>query len=166
MGSGSEPHAERAEPLGRWLAELGVNLLTGGGAGTMAAVSEAFARVSPRAGRIIGILPGAIENTGYRVRPGYPNPWVEIPIYTHLPLSGDRGAERASRNHINVLSSDVIVALPGGAGTHSELQLARHYGKPVIVFGADAPHVPEGIEATDDFSRVQAFVREALGRPA
>ena len=30
-----------------------------------------------------------------------------------------------SRNHVNVLSSDVVVALPGGPGTLSELRLAR-----------------------------------------
>ena len=164
MGSGTEPHAEMAVPLGRWLAELGVNLLTGGGMGVMAAVSEAFAAVSPRAGRVIGIVPGAIETSGYRAKPGYPNRWVEIPIYTHLPLSGERGTERASRNHINVLTADVIVALPGGAGTLSELLLAQRYGKPVIAYTDDAADLPEGIETTDDPARVQAFVRAHLGR--
>ena len=28
---------------------------------------------------------------------GYPNQWVEIPVLTHLPLSGERGTEPMSR---------------------------------------------------------------------
>jgi hypothetical protein len=55
---------------------------------------------------------------------GYPNPWVEIPVYTHLPVSGMGGLDASSRNHINILTSDVIVALPGSAGTWSEVMLA------------------------------------------
>ncbi|MCH7856306.1 MAG: DNA-binding protein, partial [Gemmatimonadetes bacterium] len=42
MGSGSRPYLERASALGRWLAESGVHLLTGGGGGVMAAVSQSF----------------------------------------------------------------------------------------------------------------------------
>ena len=34
---------------------------------------------------------------------------------THLPSSGAAGTSALSRAHINVLSADVIVALPGGA---------------------------------------------------
>jgi len=29
-----------------------------------------------------------------------------------------------SRNHINILSSDVVIALPGSKGTYSEVMLA------------------------------------------
>ena len=39
------------------------------------------------------------------------NRFVELPIRTHLHLSGAQGTELASRNHINVLSSDVVIAL-------------------------------------------------------
>ncbi|HUT02907.1 MAG TPA: DNA-binding protein, partial [bacterium] len=39
LGSGSEPHEEKAKPLGEWLAREGVHLLTGGGGGVMEAVS-------------------------------------------------------------------------------------------------------------------------------
>ena len=41
---------EMTEPLGRWLAESGYDLLTGGGAGVMAAVSRAFTAVPNRCG--------------------------------------------------------------------------------------------------------------------
>ena len=61
MGSGSSPHAERAAPIGRWLAELGVHLLTGGGGGVMAAVSQAFSETQPRLGSVIGIIPSGSD---------------------------------------------------------------------------------------------------------
>ena len=52
----------------------------------------------------------------------------EIVIRTHLPLSGNKGTDALSRNHINALTADYVVVLPGGAGTLSELQLAWEYG--------------------------------------
>ena len=78
--------------------------------------------------------PGGVSDGGPKPKDGYPNRWVEIPVLTHLPLSGERGTEPMSRNHINVLSSDVIVALSGDAGTLSEVRLAVRYGRPVIAF--------------------------------
>jgi SLOG cluster4 family len=62
----------------------------------------------------------------------------EITIRTHLPYSSDKGELDLSRNHINVLTSDAVIVLPGGDGTLSELTLACEYGRPVAVFlGAD-----------------------------
>ena len=93
MGSGSAAHVARAAPLGRRLAEADVHLLTGGGGGVMASVSESFCRTPGRAGSVIGILPW--DQLEGKPRHGYPNPWVEIPIYTHLPLSGWGGGQPA-----------------------------------------------------------------------
>jgi len=45
--------------------------------------------------------------------------WIELVIQTHLPLSGARGADPLSRNHINVLSSDVLIASVGNAASRS-----------------------------------------------
>src|SRR5262249_16811637 len=115
MGSGKKAHFEKASRLGRWLAVEGVHLLTGGGRGVMEAVSRAFYETPDRRGLVIGIIPAS--ETAVEPKDGYPNHWVEIPIFTHLPLSGGRGTEPLSRNHINVLSSDVLIALPGDAGT-------------------------------------------------
>jgi predicted Rossmann-fold nucleotide-binding protein len=40
-----------------------------------------------------------------------------------------------SRNHINVLTSDAVLVLPGGSGTLSEVELAAEYGwTPVLLF--------------------------------
>ncbi len=127
MGSGSVEHRELAEPLGRWLAEAGYDLLTGGGAGVMAAVCRGYAAVPNRRGVSVGVLPAGPP-------PGYPNPWVDVVIRTHLPKRGDEGADVLSRNHINVLSAAVVVALPGRAGTRTEVALALHYRKPLIAY--------------------------------
>jgi predicted Rossmann-fold nucleotide-binding protein len=73
MGSGTHPHDDRSTALGLWLATQGVHLLTGGGGGVMEAVSKAFHSVQGRSGKIIGILPGDVDESGYRPLPGYPN---------------------------------------------------------------------------------------------
>ena len=133
MGSGTVDHTALAEPLGTLLATKGVHLLTGGGKGVMEAVSRAFVAVHPRAGSCIGIIPGDY-NKGLP-KAGYPNRYVEIPIYTHLPHSGAKGMDALSRNHINVLTSNILIFLPGGDGTHTERMLALQYDKIFMHFG-------------------------------
>jgi predicted Rossmann-fold nucleotide-binding protein len=166
MGSSTRAHEDLAEPLGRWLASAGVHLLTGGGVGTMEAVSRAFAEVRPRDGLVVGVLPADLPDGIAVPRAGYPNPSVELAIFTHLPLSGITGTDPRSRNHINILSSDVVVVLPGNEGTESEMTLAVRYGKPVIAFFGD--HIvdwrpPEGVPVAHTMAEVESFVREALG---
>lgn len=151
LGSGTEAHAEPARRVGELLADLEVNLLTGGGGGVMTAVGRAFTGARRRRGVSIGIIPCRTARDRTRPPAGYPNPFVELAIYTHLPFSGARGTDDLSRNHINVLSSSALVALPGAAGTASEVALALRYGRPVIAYGWDevrrralAPEVPHG----------------------
>jgi len=168
MGSGTRSHDTRARMVGRWLAGEGVHLLTGGGSGVMAAVSEAFFKVSDRKGSVIGIIPGG---TGGRPRApaGYPNPWVEIPIFTHLPLSGTAGIDFQSRNHINILTSKVIIVLPGSTGTASEVALALKYERPLAAFlktRQEIPGLPENVMVTDEFERIKTLVRSVLNTPA
>ena len=162
MGSGSEPHARRAIPLGRWLAALGAHVLTGGGGGVMTSVSRAFFESPKRRGLVIGVLPGGpADDTGY------PNRWVELPLRTHLPLTGGQGMDAMSRNHINVLSSDVVVALPGGDGTSSEVRLAVAYGRPVVAYldsRDQIPDLPVDVELGRDLEDVQSFVLAHLER--
>jgi uncharacterized protein (TIGR00725 family) len=164
LGSGVEPHEERATEVGVWLAGQGVHLLTGGGGGVMAAVSRAFFQAPGRRGLVIGVLPAAAPGDA-RPRPGYPNPWVEIAIATHLPLSGQRGTDPLSRNHINLLSADLAILLPGGAGTASEAQLAVRYGRPAVAYvgsRAEIPDLPSEIPDVASLPELQAFVRRAL----
>ncbi len=165
LGSGDEEHAARAETIGRWLATERVHLLTGAGRGVMEAVSRAFASVPDRAGLVVGIAPCGDDPAV--PLPGYPNPFVELAILTHLPLSGASGTEPLSRNHINVLSSNVLIALPGGYGTSSEVALAVRYRRPVVAFvdaRSDIPDLPDTVPVLSALADVQDFVRRSLGR--
>jgi uncharacterized protein (TIGR00725 family) len=104
-----------ARTLGRLLSEAGYPLLCGGGGGVM----EAAARGAREAGGLtIGILPGRDRDDSP------PNPWIEVPIFTGLAFA---------RNSVNVLTSQVIVAVGGGPGTLSEISLAIKYGRPVVL---------------------------------
>lgn len=165
MGSGDEPHRERADPLGKWLAGIGVHLLTGGGGGVMAALSRAYFETPGRSGHIIGILPGLVRDGGYTPPHGYPNAWVEIPIHTHLGRGDVDDPDSLSRNPINILSSDLIIALPGASGTLHEIQLARRYAKPLIAWLDDAaqiPGLPERTRVEAHFETIKGWAQETL----
>ncbi len=165
MGSGEIEWAERTADLGRWLAEGGFHLLTGGGKGVMTSISRAFFEAPDRKGSVIGVLPCRTDDPYCRPREGYPNPWVEIPIVTHLPLSGNQGADPLSRNHINILSSDVIIALPGGAGTLSEVVLAEKYQRPLVAYlhdRSELPGLPPTVPIANTLEEVQEFVKKHL----
>ena len=161
MGAGAHAHEGLAVPLGRRLARLGVHLLTGGGTGVMTSVSRAFAEVEDRAGVVIGVLPLAVQDGGPAAGGEYPNQWVEVPIRTHL---GKLGADTSSRNHVNILTSDVVVALPGSVGTASEVELSLEYRRPIILFGdlARADALPPQVATAATVDEVIAFVRRSL----
>jgi uncharacterized protein (TIGR00725 family) len=162
LGSGHDPHEALAADVGRLLAELEVNLLTGGGGGVMTAVSRAFVAARRGRGICIGILPCS-DTDPSAPRDGYPNEFVDLPIFTHLPYSGERGTDPLSRNHINVLSCAALVALPGGAGTRSEVLLAVRYRKPVIAYGSgefqDVSDLVPRAKSVDD---VRGFLKGQL----
>ena len=70
-----------------------------------------------------------------------------------------------SRNHINVLSSTVVVALPGAFGTASEVALALRYECPVIAFldsRDEIPNLPEEVLVEGDLENVKVFVRSRI----
>ena len=119
-----------------------------------------------RRGLVIGVLP-SVGSASSRPKPGYPNPWVEIPIRTHLPFIGERGTDPLSRNHINLLSSDVVIFLPGAAGTASEAELAVSYQIPAVAYLASRGEIPDlaaDIPDTSSFEELQRIVRAALSR--
>jgi uncharacterized protein (TIGR00725 family) len=162
MGSGRDEHEELATPLGALLAGLQVNLLTGAGKGVMTAVSRAYLDARTGRGISIGIVPAASEDDRSTPRAGYPNPYVELPIRTHLPVSGDDGQSDLSRNHINILSSDAIVALPGRGGTASEAALAIRYEKPIIAFAQTVTQLQDfdgTIPVALDLDTVESFLK-------
>jgi len=109
----SDSVTANAYEVGRLIAEQGWVLLNGGrDAGVMAASAMG---ASEAGGFVIGILPG--ETTAAA------SPYIDVAIPTGL---GD------ARNVINVLASDAVIALPGGAGTISEVALALKSGRTVI----------------------------------
>jgi SLOG cluster4 family len=92
-----------------------------------------------RAGNLISILRAEelpqLNKDGKRTwKANADNRLGEIVIRTHLPFSGNEGTDPLSRNHINALTADLVVILPGGSGTLSELQLAWEYGKDIMIF--------------------------------
>ena len=101
-----------AQELGKNLAKVVDILVCGGLSGTMKAVCKGF---KLGGGLTIGIIPSYDKNDA--------NPEVDIVIPTGLGLA---------RNVLVVKSADVIVALPGEAGTLSEMAYALQFGIPVI----------------------------------
>ena len=129
MGGASvtEPVLRAAHELGARIARKGWVLLNGGRDEGVMAASARGAREA--GGCVVGILPG-------RDRRGA-SPDLTVAIVTGM---GD------ARNVINVLSSDVLIALEGGAGTLSEIALALKSGRPVILLG-QAPNPQLGAYA-------------------
>jgi len=121
MGSGEngdDALLTLARELGAAIAREGWVLLNGGrDRGVMDASAEG---ASLAGGLVVGVLPddhtrGASRHLDVAVRTGM----------------GD------ARNAINVLSSDVVIALAGGAGTLSEIALALKAGRDVIALDFD-----------------------------
>lgn len=116
MGSGhplSPVEEARAYSVGRLIAESGWVLLTGG---RSTGVMDAASRGAREAG---GLVLGILPDEG----PGDQSDHLDVAVFTGM---GD------SRNVVNVLSSRIVIALPGGAGTLSEVAHALNAGRPVI----------------------------------
>ena len=169
MGSGTDEHDALGREIGKLLAGLGVNLLTGGGRGVMTSVSRAYVQAPRSRGICIGVIPCFSESERSRPRDGYPNPFVELPIYTHLPYSGPRGKDDMSRNHINILSCVAIIALPGEQGTATEVSLAVDYKKPVIAYSPLmhlVEHFPKSVGRATTLREVEEFLGRHLTQNA
>jgi uncharacterized protein (TIGR00725 family) len=134
-GSVSEEVAGMAEELGRLVAEAGLVLLTGG---RPAGVMDAASRGAKSAGGlVVGVLPGA--------DPDDSTEHLDIAIATNLA---------DGRNLVNILSSDVVVACPGAAGTLSEVALAVKNRRPLVLLAFDPG--PVVAEAEQDGRVVRA----------
>ncbi len=166
MGSGQTAWDELARPLGAWIAQHGHDLLTGGGEGVMLAVSRAFSQTPGRRGRCIGVVPTRHDSTrGYAALAGYPNPFVDLPIVTPLPKREASAAPGTlSRNDINILTSDVVIALPGSAGTLDEIGLALRFARPLMCFGPATAFsaVPGHVKKSALLDEVTDFIQAHL----
>ncbi len=113
---------QKAQELGKKLAKVVGILVCGGLGGTMKAVCQGFKTAG---GVTIGIIPSYDKNDA--------NKYVDIVIPTGLGLA---------RNVMVVKSADVVVALPGEAGTLSEIAYCLQFGIPVISLGSwDMPGI-------------------------
>ena len=117
-GTASSHDLDDAYQLGGLIAQNGWVLLNGG---RSAGIMEASAKgAKNRGGLTVGILPDESRR--------YASEFIDIPVLTGMGNA---------RNCINVLSSDVVVACPGGAGTLSEIALALKVGRPVILLNSN-----------------------------
>jgi uncharacterized protein (TIGR00725 family) len=112
IGSGVE-HEERAEEVGRLLAERGATVITGGRGEVMAAAARG---AKSAGGTTIGILPGETRDGG--------NAWND-----HVVVTGIGHA----RNLAVVASGDIVIAVGGSYGTLAEIGLALTLGRHVVV---------------------------------
>jgi len=117
------PEVEQiAQNLGKKLAKVADFLVCGGLGGTMEAVCQGFKAEN---GLTIGIIPSYDKNDA--------NPCVDIVLPTGLGLA---------RNVLVVKAAEVVVALPGEAGTLSEIAYCIQCGIPVISLSSwDIPGV-------------------------
>jgi len=71
-----------------------------------------------------------------------------------------------SRNYVNVLTSDVVVALPGSKGTLDEIRLATRFAKPLICTGPASAFdgVAAGTRIVSALDDVYAFVLAHVNR--
>ncbi len=117
MGAGEQAEAaavRHAYNLGRLIAQEGWILLNGGrNCGVMDASAKG---AKDMGGFTVGILPDADTSRA--------SLYIDLPIVTGLG---------SGRNNINVLSSDVVIACRGRAGTLSEIALALKADKTVIL---------------------------------
>ncbi|QTA85075.1 TIGR00725 family protein [Desulfonema magnum] len=117
-GKASPEDADAAYRLGQLIANQGWVLLNGG---RSAGIMEASAKgAQEQGGLTVGILP----DDNYDMASAY----VTIPVLTGMG---------SARNSINVLSSHVVVACPGGSGTISEIALGLKNNRPVILMNFD-----------------------------
>jgi uncharacterized protein (TIGR00730 family) len=121
-----DPGYIEALELGKWLAEAGHAVLTGGYIGTMEAVSRG---ASEAGGHVIGVTCEDIEAW----RPVRANPWVKEERRKHNLM--ERLEELIS-------GCDAAIALPGGPGTLTEIALTWNlmiigslHRRPLILVG-------------------------------
>lgn len=170
MGSGVETWEDYVKPLAQWIADNDFHLLTGGGGGVMAVASASFSEAPNRKGGLcIGVVPTNLADNGlYVVKDGYPNRWVDLTIVSPLPSFSGKDPDEISRNHINILSSDVLIALPGSKGTRNEVDLSARFQKPIILYGpvASFAEFPAALPRTDSLAEVTHFILAHAGNRA
>lgn len=137
-----------AMDVGQAIAREGGILICGGGGGVMEAAAKG---AKAKGGITVGILPGE--------RADQANPYIDIPVVTALGNA---------RNVVNVLTSQVIIAIHGAYGTLSEIALALKCGTPVVGLetwtvsppsGEASPPIPNAAGAEEAVAMALNLVR-------
>lgn len=142
IGSGVESE-QRAEEVGRLLAERGCVVVTGGLGEVMAAAARG---AKSAGGTTIGILPGQ--------RPADANEWIDHSVATGIGHA---------RNLAVVASGDAVIAVGGSWGTLAEIAFARRLGRPVVVLEPGWEVAGEGIERGATPAEAVELALKALG---
>ena len=139
VGSGVE-HEERAEEVGRLLAERGCTVVCGGLGEVMAAAARGAKSVG---GTTIGILPGTSRADA--------NEWIDHVVVTGLGHA---------RNAVVAASGDAVIAVGGSYGTLTEIGFARIFGRPVVILepGLEVEGVPRAKKPAEAVALVLASV--------
>jgi uncharacterized protein (TIGR00725 family) len=145
IGSGVE-HEERAEEVGRLLAEHGCVVVTGGLGEVMAAAARG---AKSAGGTTIGILPGERLNDH--------NEWIDFPVATGIGHA---------RNLAVVASGHAVIAVGGSWGTLAEIAFARRLGRPVVVLEPGWKIEGDGIERAASPSAAVEAVLARVEHPA
>ena len=141
IGSGAE-HEQRAEEVGRLLAQAGVTVVCGGLGEVMAAAARG---AKSAGGTTIGILPGSSRREA--------NEWID-----HVVVTGMGHA----RNAIVAASGDGVIAVGGRHGTLTEIGFALILGRPVVIL-EPGPEV-EGVARVDTAAEAVDYVLSRLVR--
>jgi uncharacterized protein (TIGR00725 family) len=138
LGSGLQ-HEERAEEVGRLLAERGCVLVCGGGSEVMAASARG---AKSAGGTTIGIVPGESR--------GSANEWIDHEIVTGIGHG---------RNLAVAASGDGAIAVGGTWGTLAEIAFAARLGRPVVILepGLEVEGIPR---ASTPAEAVELILRE------
>jgi uncharacterized protein (TIGR00725 family) len=123
IGSGAE-HEERAEEVGRLLAERGCVVVCGGLGEVMAAAARG---AKSAGGTTVGIIPGTERGAG--------NEWLDYEVVA--------GVGHA-RNLAVAASGDAVIAVGGAWGTLSEISFASMLGRRVVILepGMEVEGIP------------------------
>jgi uncharacterized protein (TIGR00725 family) len=140
IGSGAE-HEQRAEQIGRLLADRGCTVVCGGLGEVMAAAARG---AKAAGGTTIGVLPGESKADA--------NEWID-----HVVVTGIGHA----RNLAVVASGDAVIAVGGSWGTLAEIGFARRLGRPVVIL--EPGWQVEGVERAASAEETVARALELLG---
>jgi uncharacterized protein (TIGR00725 family) len=143
IGSGRE-HEQRAEDVGRLLAERGCVVICGGLGEVMAAAARGARSAG---GTSIGIVPGEAGSDA--------SEWIDHAIATGIGHA---------RNLAVVASGEAVIAVGGRWGTLAEIGFARVLGRPVVILEPGWQIEGDGVERAATAAEAVELALAAVSR--